>query len=442
MSLVTPETVRKLRTTLHAKAKGEASYRFYSLYDKIYRKDVLYHAYRCCKANGGAAGVDGQTFDQIEAAGRNQWLNSLMEDLRKKTYQPDPIRRVYIPKANGEKRPLGIGTIRDRVVQMAVVIVLNPIFEADLMDEQYGYRENRNAHDAVRKIHGLLYGGFREVIDADLEAYFDSIPHYELMKCLTRRISDGRLLKMIKRWLQSPVQEPNARGYAVYTNQARSTKHGTPQGSPLSPLLSNVYMRRLILGWKKLGFEDKLQAKIVSYADDFVICCRKGRGREAMLRMRAIVEGIKLKVNEDKTRLTDISDGPFDFLGYTIGFCHSKESGKRFIGTWPSKTKVKLATAKIRDLTRRHTEDLPVEVQVARLNRFLAGWSNYFMLGKVSPAYKILDRQCYERLRQWLRRKHKLHVQGFARFPSAYVYDTLGLIRLERKTRSFPWAKA
>jgi group II intron reverse transcriptase/maturase len=267
MSLTTPPSVQKLQTALHEKAKGSPSFRFYALYDKVYRPDALEFAYACCKANGGAAGVDDQTFEDIEEYGVERWLGELAQELRSRTYRPQPVRRVYIPKPDGKQRPLGVPAIKDRVAETAAVLILEPIFEADLQSEQYAYRPDRSALDAVRQVHKLLNTGHGQIVDADLSGYFDSIRHADLVKSVARRIVDGAMLHLIKMWLEAPVEETDERG-----NKRRSTRHrdeerGTPQGAPISPLLSNLYMRRFVLGWKKLGHEKRLEAHIVNYAD-------------------------------------------------------------------------------------------------------------------------------------------------------------------------------
>jgi group II intron reverse transcriptase/maturase len=240
MSLRTPEKVEKLQAALHAKAKGSPGYRFYTLYDKVHRGDVLEFAYRLCLRNGGAPGVDGERFEDIEASGRDPWLGELTEELRKKTYRPQAVRRVWIPKPDGTRRPLGIPTVRDRVVQTAVVLVLEPIFEADLPPEQYAYRRGRSALDAVQAVHGLLSTGHTEVVDADLKAYFDEIPHAELMKSVARRVSDRHLLHLIKMWLEAPVEEIDDRGRKHRTTRNKDRGRGCPQGAPISPPLANL----------------------------------------------------------------------------------------------------------------------------------------------------------------------------------------------------------
>ncbi|MCH8048057.1 MAG: group II intron reverse transcriptase/maturase [Planctomycetes bacterium] len=441
MSLPTLPKVQKLQDALHAKAKGSPKFRFYALYDKVYRDDVLWTAHRRCLVNGGAAGIDGQTFEDIEQYGVTKWLGELAEELRKKTYRPSPVRRVYIPKPDGKQRPLGIPTIKDRVVQTAAVLVLEPIFEADLQPEQHAYRPGRSALDAVRQVHSLLNTGHTEVVDADLSGYFDTIPHAELMKSVSRRISDRHLLGLIKMWLEAPVEEIDDRGRHHRTTRNKDEHRGCPQGAPISPLLSNLYMRRFILGWKTLGHQQRLGAKIVNYADDFVICCR-GTADEAMRVMRSMMDRLKLTVNETKTQLCRIPDESFDFLGYTIGRCYSPKTGRAYIGTRPSKKKVNRLCREISEMTSGRWTLKDVEDRVAGINRKLNGWSNYFRLGPVSKAYAAVDRHACRRLRQWLCRKHKLRGSGTSRYPDAYLYQELGLVQLSAKTRTFPWATA
>lgn len=441
MSLPTRLKVRKLQAALHAKAKGAPSYRFYALYDKVYRADVLSEAYERCRKNGGAAGVDGQRFEDIEAHGVEKWLGELAQELREKRYRPQAVRRVYIPKPNGEQRPLGVPTVRDRVAQMAAVLVLEPIFEADLPPEQYAYRANRSALEAVGKVHSLVTTGHAEVVDADLSGYFDSIPHAELMKSVARRVSDAPLLHLIKMWLEAPVEEIDERGRHHRTTRNRDERRGTPQGAPISPLLSNLYMRRFVLGWKALGHERRLRAYIVNYADDFVICCR-GTATQAMVAMREMMRRLRLTVNEEKTRECRVWDEAIDFLGYTIGRCYSPKTGKVYLGTTPSKQTISRVCREISELTAPRWLLIDTEVQVGRINRRLRGWANYFCLGPVSKAYRAVDRHTAQRLRQWLRRKHQHQGRGTARYPDAYLYDRLKLIRLAVRTHNFPWATA
>jgi len=260
---------------LHAKAKAEPSFRFYALYDKISRDDILAHAWAQCRSNKGASGVDGKEFADIETYGVERWLGELALALKEEKYRPDAIRRVFIPKANGKMRPLGISTLRDRVCMTAAMLVLDPIFEADLPPEQYAYRQGRNAQQAVTDVKDALFRNHPEVVDADLADYFGSIPHAELMRSLARRIVDKRVLHLIKMWLECAVEETDDRGRTIRTTVAKDSGHGIPQGSPISPLLANLYMRRFVLAWKRLGLERLLGSKIVTYADDLVILCRR-----------------------------------------------------------------------------------------------------------------------------------------------------------------------
>jgi group II intron reverse transcriptase/maturase len=429
-----------LQTALHAKAKEAPDFRFYALYDKVYRKDVLAFAYECCKANGGAAGVDGQTFEDIEAYGRERWLDALAQELKSRTYRPLPVRRVYIPKPDGKQRPLGVPAIRDRTAEMAAVLVLEPIFEADLPSEQYAYRQDRSALDAVRHVHKLINTGHREIVDADLSSYFDTLPHSELLKSVARRVVDGAMLHLIKMWLEAPVEETDERGNKRRSTRNRDEGRGSPQGSPISPLLSNLYMRRFVLGWKKLGHEKRLKAYIVNYADDLVICCR-GKAEEALSTMRTMMSALKLTVNEKKTRVCKLPEEKFDFLGYSFGRCYSTKTGRAYLGTTPSKKRVQRICASISEETGRNKTTLDAKVVVKTLNQKLNGWANYFCLGPVSKAYRAVDQHTRKRLRQWLCIKHKVRWPGKKRFPTASFYQVLGLVSLTERTASLPWAK-
>jgi group II intron reverse transcriptase/maturase len=439
MNLATPLSVQNLQKALHDKAKGSPNFRFYALYDKVYRKDVLAHAYHCCRANGGAAGVDGQTFEGIEEYGVERWLDELTEELRSRTYRPDPVRRVYIPKPDGKQRPLGVPTIRDRTVETAAVLVLEPIFEADLQPEQYAYRRDRSALDAVKRVHKLINTGHGEIVDADLSGYFDSIPHAELLKSVARRVVDGAMLHLIKMWLEAPVEETDERGKKRRSTRNRDEGRGTPQGAPISPLLSNLYMRRFVLGWKKLGYEKRFGACIVNYADDLVICCR-GNAEEALAAMRETMRKLKLTVNETKTRVCRLPEEKFDFLGYTFGRCYSPQTGRAYLGTVPSKKRVIRICEAISSETGRNKTLLDPNTVVTTLNRMMVGWANYFCLGPVSKAYRAVERHARKRLRQWLCAKHKVSWPATQQFPEAALHDVEGLVRLTTRTRSFPWA--
>jgi len=385
--------------------------------------------------------VDGEGFEDIEAYGEDRWLGELAERLKKKDYRPEAVKRVWIPKPNGKLRPLGIPTITDRVVQTAAMLVLEPLFEADLQPEQYAYRAERGAQDAVQAVHRLLTQGHQQVIDADLSGYFDSIPHAELMKSVVRRIVDRHVLHLIKQWLDAPVEEDDGHGHRKRTTSNRDSGRGTPQGAPISPLLSNLYMRRFLLGWKQLGYAERWSAHIVNYADDFVICC-KGHAEEAMEAMRKLMEKLKLTVNDDKTHLCQLPQERFDFLGYTFERCYSRKTGRAYLGTRPSKKSLKRMVDSITEETSRSRTLLEAEEVVMRLNRKLTGWANYFSLGPVSPAYRAIDAHAKQRLRWRLCKKHKVPGKGEARYPDQYLRTQLGLVNLPERTRNLPWAKA
>jgi len=441
MSLGTPNTVETLRTSLQAKARTEPAYRFYSLWDKVCREDVLHEAYRRCHANADASGVDGETFDQIDAQGIERWLGKLRRELVAGTYAPMPLLRVWIPKSNGSQRPLGIPTIRERVVQMAVVLVIGPIFEADLLPQQYGFRPGLDAKMAVRRVFWHVTQHRRqEVVDADLRDYFTSIPHAPLMRCLERRIADGRVLKTIKRWLISSVVE-NTSGRRIQTAEARRRKRGTPQGGVISPLLANCYFRRFLLAWQLHGHQEQLDAYIVNYADDFVICCCPGNAGVAMAKMEALIMRLGLEVNKAKTRIARLPEESFDFLGYTIGGFHGKD-GRMYIGTRPSKKAVRSLLMRIHERTTpQWYADTPLST-VARLSTLLRGWCGYFNQGPIMATRERIRRYTEVRLRRWLMRRSGFTGTGLKRFPAKYLHETLGLYDVRVTRRDLSNAKA
>ena len=441
-SLTAPESVRKLQTALHAKAKESPDFRFYSLSDKVWRADVLQAAWHAVRRNGGAAGVDGETVQRIEQRGVERWLGELARDLKAGTYRPNAVRQVLIPKKQaGKYRALGIPCVRDRVAQTAALMVLTPIFEADLQPEQYAYREGRSAQDAVRRVHWLLNRGHREVVDADLSNYFGEIPHAELMRSVARRVSDGRMLGWIKTWLEMSVEEDDGEGGRRRTNRARRERKGTPQGAPVSSLFSNLYMRRFVLGWKVQGYARRFDAEIVNYADDLVAC-----GKAPAATMRAVVEAmmerLRVPINAAKTRSMRVPEEPLEFLGYRIGRNYRPTTGRAYIGTRPSRSSVVSVCRKISELTHGRYGLLDSGVVVRRLNRVMEGWANYFQLGQVSPAYQAVDAHAIRRLRQWLCRKHKVRAGKYVRFSDERLWNEHGLTRLTLRTARFPWAKA
>jgi len=440
--LIGSEKVRRLRNALHAKAKEEPGRRFHSLIDKVWREDFLLEAWRRVRRNGGAPGVDGETFADIEAVGVERWIGELARELRDGTYAPQSVRQVLIPKKQpGKFRPLGIPCIRDRVAQTSALLVLEPIFEADLQPEQYAYRPGRSAHDAVKRVHSLLNRGHNEVVDCDLADYFGQIPHVELMKCFARRISDGRMLKLIKAWLEMPVEEDDGKGGKRRTNRARRERKGTPQGAPVSPLASGLYMRRFILGWKALGFAERFRAEIVNYADDLRVL-----GKAPAADMLSVVErfmsAMKLPINERKTRCLRCPDEAFEFLGYRIGRNYRYGGKGSYIGTRPAKAGVQGICREISRLTDRRSVGRPTQALVEDLNRKVTGWANYFSLGQVTPAYSAVNRHAQTRLRRWLCCKHKVKNGGEVRFSYQRLHDEFGLFHLTRMNMGLPRAKA
>jgi RNA-directed DNA polymerase len=435
------ERVRTLQTSLQAKAKAEPAFRFYCLWDKVYRADVLDEAYQACRRNDGAPGCDGMTFEQITAYGQDRWLEELRQEFHAGQYRPQPLLRVRIPKSNGGQRPLGIPCIRDRTVMMAALLVLSPIFEADLLRNQYGFRPRMDAKMAVRQAFWHVSDhGRSEVVDADLSDYFSSIPHGSLMRCVSRRVADGTLLSVIKSWLMAPVIERDQRT-ARCTTEAKDRHRGTPQGSPISPLLANLYFRRFLLAWERFGHRSRLDAHVVNYADDFVICCRPGNGSAALTTMRQLMTRLGLTVNEAKTRLVRLPEESFDFLGYSIGRLYGKD-GAPFIGTKPSRKAVRRLLQRIHDATTPHKHAESPERRIAAINRLLRGWAAYFNQGPVLPTYKVVRWYVQRRLQRWLMRRSGQAGTGYRHYPDGYLYETLGLYALPQRRADMPSAKA
>jgi RNA-directed DNA polymerase len=430
MNLTTPEKIETLQRKLYAKAKAEPGFRFYLLYDKVYRADILAHAYALAEANKGAPGVDGVTFETIEAAGVEGWLAALAEELRARTYRPQPVRRVLIPKPGGGERPLGIPTIRDRVVQTAAKLVLEPVFEADFDPEAYGYRPGRSAIDAVRRVHGHLKAGYTDVVDADLSKYFDTIPHDELLQCVARRISDKHVLALIKMWLKTPVEERTGTGGKRLTG-GKGSKHGTPQGGVISPLLANIYMNRFLKYWRQNGLGQRLKAHVVVYADDLVILSRR-HASQAHEVLKDVMTRIGLTVNETKTKLREATTERFDFLGYTFGPYWDRRRGRRYLGAGPSAKSRQRLKAKVHALTGPGNV-LAWPVVCDQLNMLLSGWQAYFGYGTLSRTYSEVNWYVANRVRHFLRRRHKVRSRGSRQFSTACVFGDRKVLKLGRR---------
>src|SRR5450432_71693 len=428
MSLETPGKIRELQSKLYRKAKNEPGFRFYQLYDKVYREDILKHAYELARANHGSPGVDGESFEAIESKGLEEWMKGLREELRNKTYKPQPVRRVKIPKAGGGERLLGIPTIRDRVAQSAAKLVLEPIWEAELEPNAYGYRPQKSAQTAIRKVDELLHEGYTDVVDADLSKYFDTIPHSELLQSVARRIVDGQMLRLIKMWLKVPVEERDENGKRRMTG-GKGNDRGTPQGGVISPGLANLYMNRMLKGWRQTRRGEEFQARMVNYADDFVILSR-GKAKEALEWTRGVLERLELTLNEKKTSVRNAREERFDFLGYTFGPHYSQRTGRKYIGYSPSKKSVSRIKEKVGDLLVPGNVAPWKEVS-QRLNQRLGGWGAYFNRGAKSKAYRTVDQHVYDKVRHFLRRRHKVSSHGIRQFPEEMVFGSLGVIRLQ-----------
>lgn len=429
--LTTPDTIRTLQRKLYAKAKQEPAYRFYALYDKISREDILSHAWRLVRANRGSPGVDGVSFEVIEnEIGVETFLRELARDLNDKTYQAQAVRRVMIPKADGSQRPLGIPTLRDRVAQMAVKLVIEPIFEADFCANSYGFRPRKSAHDAVDDIANALWAGYTQVIDADLSKYFDSIPHAKLMAVVAERIVDGGILALIKQWLKAPVIGEED-GVKKTVGGGKANRKGTPQGGVISPLLANCYLHILDRIWQRRHLKSRLQAHIVRYADDFVVLCRKDV-EEPLKLIRQVLARLELTLNETKTHIVDATQASFRFLGFDIRISRGRRTGKLYPHVRPSEKSLKAIKTKLTALTQRNLTPIALDQIVGSVNRSLRGWVSYFHYRNSNQVMEKVKVHAEQRLRKHLMQRHKVKDRriGEGRFPSVKLYGRYGLYKV------------
>jgi len=424
--ITTPPKVQKLQRTLYRKAKAEPGYRFYSLYGELLRRDMLETAMSAVAGNAGAAGVDGQESSAYTGSDEAwaQWRDSLLEELRAKTYRPSPVRRVRIPKGDGKTRPLGIPTVKDRVVQTAVALLLLPIWEADSHPHSYAYRPKRNAHQAMDAIKTALLSGRTEVIDADLSGYFDSIPHRELLRLVARRVSDGRIMALIKAWLRAPIVEhdPNT-GRPTITGNRR----GTPQGGVISPLLANLYLSRL--DWQ-VNDRCEVRPVLVRYADDFVILSRPGQGAELLVRLKRWLAVHGLTLNETKTRTLDVRAEGFKFLGFGVSWRRSRRTGRHYPHVEPHpKSQMKLRE-KLREKLNHWTLWRSAEEVVPEVNRLLKGWGGYFHYANSTQVFNRMNLYAANRMRRWLWRKRGARKALWAAHPNEVLRERYGLYPL------------
>jgi RNA-directed DNA polymerase len=422
--IITPDKVRQLQIALYRKAKAEPKYRFWSLYGEVWRRDVLEAALAAQLRNNGAAGVDGETLAAINATPqtRQQWLDRLQAELKTKTYRASPVRRVMIPKSGGAERPLGIPTVKDRVVQMAVYLVLMPVWEADFHPQSYGFRPKRRAHQAIEAVHQAVRRGYVEIIDADLSKYFDTIPHRGLMKAVAKRVSDGSVLRLIKSWLQAPVVEEDKGGL----KRVLPNRRGTPQGGVISPLLANLYLNPLDQG---VNGKSSGQAQMVRYADDFVIACRTGQSAKLLARLKAWLQAKGLTLNEAKTRVVDIHQQGINFLGFNLTWRQSRQ-GRGYLHVEPGQKSRNALREHLGDLLNHGTLWRSSHEVVGEVNRRLRGWAGYFHYRNSTAVLGILRRYSQNRLRRWLWRKHSCRRGLWSYYTDDRLREQYGLYEL------------
>ena len=426
MRLETPKRIRDLQRGLYLKSKREPRFRFYLLHDKVWREDILQHAYRLVRSNGGAPGIDGVTFQSIEAGeGEALFLSKLRQELKEKTYRPQAVRRVYIPKADGKKRPLGIPTIRDRVAQMAVKIVIEPIFEADFEGCSYGFRPKKDAHQAVGAIREALRNGHPYVFDADLSQYFDTIPHNKLLALVAGRISDRHILRWIKQWLKAVVVEEDEQG-TRRTTGGKKAKRGTPQGGVISPLLANIYLHSFDRMFLTYCRTTGLAAHLVRYCDDFVILMRGGV-EETLVKVKEVLGRMELTLNEEKSRVVDAREEGFNFLGFSFCRRRNRQTGKVITLVEPSHKSEVHFRDEVRRLTGRWSHCVREQEVLGWVNRYVSGWVNYFHLHNSTQAFRRQRFFLEQRVRKYLQKRRQKKGFGYKRWPTARLYREYGL---------------
>ena len=422
-NLPTMDKVQELQRKLYLKAESEANFRFYALYDKIYRMDFLKKAWQKVRANHGSSGIDGKTIKDIEEEGVDEFLKGIQEELKTREYRPSPARRVYIPKPNGKLRPLSIPTVKDRVVQMALKLVIEPIFEADFEDNSYGYRPKKSAQQAALEIRKYLNYGLTKVIDADLEDCFGSIPHRELLDMIARRIVDGKVLWLVKLFLKAGAMEQG---------QIKIDEKGTPQGGVISPLLANIYLDQVDKGWKPLN----KFARLIRYADDVVILTRYGTDK-VFGRFQRLTASLKLELNQEKTRIVDTEKESFDFLGYSFKKALNQKRTKVVAYFWPSHKAERAIREKIRKITN-PVRPIKVDRIIKELNPVIRGWVNYFKIANSSKKFGKIRLYTANKVRKFMRRRRGKSGYGYKRYSDDYLYKRLGLYRNYRVS----WVKA